>query len=282
MKKFFLQDLKSAHVIPQGRDELQRLLSLARSREAFTFVRFSDGELEVIRNRSMSISNGVTEFRGRFFKNNFPEYDQKKFVPERCQDLRSDLISSAIYRTDFYFKGIPTSHNNAVIDREFMLRLNGGFSTEMTFSDLFMNSNFILARDNFFPSIIGEFDNVIVVGNWRCELRGYLRNAELIQIPDDIFSSYQKTLDSVQTALQVAPNNALILSSASSLSNVLGHRLRISRPDLTFIDIGTALNDLLGLPLGTRAYHKLIAPHTIRERFLAWRYKQHPEYKIRW
>lgn len=282
MKNFFLQDLKSAHIIPQGREDLEWLLSLVRNREPFTFVRFSDGEIEVIRNRSMSISNGVTEFRGRFFKNNFPEYDQKKFVPERCQDLRSDLISSAIYRADFYFKGIPTSHNNAVIDREFMLRLNGGFSTEMTFSDLFMNCNFILARDNFFPSIVGEFDNVIVVGNWRCELHGYLMNAELIQIPDDIFSSYQKTLASVQTALQVAPKNSLILSSASSLSNVIGHQLRISRPDLTFIDIGTALNDLLGLPLGTRAYHKLIDPYTIRERFLAWRYKQHPEYKIRW
>lgn len=181
-----------------------------------------------------------------------------------------------------YFKGIPTRHNSSVVDREFMLRLNGGFSAEMTFSDLFMNSNFVRSRNDFFPSIVEEFHNVIVVGNWRCELQGYLKNGRLVQIPDDFFSKYRQTLDSVQAALEAAPESALVLSSASSLSNVLGHRLRISRPDLTFLDIGTVLNDLMGLPLGTRAYHKLIDPRTLRERFAAWRYRRHREYQLQW
>ena len=86
----------------------------------------------------------------------------------------------------------------------------------------------------------------------------------------------------MQAALQAAPDSALILSSASSLSNVLGHRLRISRPDLTFLDIGTVLNDFMGLPLGTRAYHKLLDPRTLRERFAAWRYHRNREYQLQW
>jgi hypothetical protein len=153
----------------------------------------------------------------------------------------------------------------------------------MTFSDLFLNSNFLRARESFFPYLVGAFADLLVVGNWRCELNGYLEHGRLVEIPDDFFSVYQQTLDSVLAALQDAPTSALVLSSASSLSNVVGHRLRISRPDLTFIDIGTVLNDLMGLPLGTRAYHKLIAPpRTLRARLSAWRYRRHREYQLQW
>jgi hypothetical protein len=245
-------------------------------------VRFSDGEIEILRNRKLVIADGVTEFRGRRSSNQFPEFDQKRFDPRRGQDVRGDLLASAIFRDSGYFKGIPTRHNNAIGDREFMLRLNGGFTPQMTFSDLFLNSNFRRARASFFPFLATSFEDLLVVGNWRCELKGYLEKGRLVQIPDDFFSSYQQTLDAVQSALQDAPKSALILSSASSLSNVLGHRLRSIRPDLTFLDIGTVLNDLMGLPLGTRAYHKLLAPRTLRERFAAWRYRRHREYQLQW
>ena len=268
--------------MPNGDSDLDRFHRLVLEQSPFTFVRFSDGEMEVIRNRRMSISDGITEFRGKFIKNKFPEFDQKRFDPMRGQDVRGDLLASAMFCESGYFKGVPTRHNDALGDREFMLRLNGGFTPQMTFSDLFLNSNFLRARANFFPFLAASFKDLLVVGNWRCELKGYLGNGRLIQIPDDFFSSYQPTLDFVQAALEAAPDSALILSSASSLSNVLGHRLRISRPDLTFLDIGTVLNDLMGLPLGTRAYHKLIDPGTLRERFAAWRYRMSKEYQLLW
>lgn len=273
---------EGAHLIPTGDHDLDRFEGLVRERSSFTFVRFSDGEIEILRNRKLVIADGVTEFRGKRSSNQFPEFDQKRFDPSRGQDVRSDLLASAVFRDSGYFKGLPTRHNNAISDREFMLRLNGGFTPQMTFSDLFLNSNFLRARSNFFPFLLASFEELIVVGNWRCELKGYLERGRLVQIPDDFFSSYQQTLDSVQAALQDAPESALILSSASSLSNVLGLRLRVSRPDLTFLDIGTVLNDFMGLPLGTRAYHKLLDPRTLRERFAAWRYRRHREYQLQW
>lgn len=271
-----------AHVMPTGDGDLNRFERLVRERSSFTFVRFSDGEIEILRNRKLVIAGGVTEFRGKRFSNQFPEFDQKRFDPRRGQHVRGDLLASAIFCESGYFKGVPTRHNNALGDREFMLRLNGGFTPQMTFSDLFLNSNFLRARASFFPFLVASFEDLLVVGNWRCELKGYLGKGRLVQIPDDFFSAYKQTLDSVMAVLQNAPKSALILSSASSLSNVLGHRLRISRPDLTFLDIGTVLNDLMGLPLGTRAYHKLINPRTLRERLAAWRYRRHREYQLQW
>jgi hypothetical protein len=268
--------------MPTGDGDLERFERLIRKRSPFTFVRFSDGEIEVLRNRKLVIAGGVTEFRGKRFSNQFPEFDQKSFDPRSGQEARGDLLASAIFCESGYFKGVPTRHNNAIGDREFMLRLNGGFTPQMTFSDLFLNSNFLRARASFFPFLVASFKDLLVVGNWRCELRGYLGKGKLVQIPDDFFSKYRQTLESVQATLEAAPDSALILSSASSLSNVLGHRLRISRPDLTFLDSGTVLNDLMGLPLGTRAYHKLIDPRTLSERFAAWRYRRHREYQLQW
>lgn len=267
---------------PSGRGDLERFENLVRKNQPFTFVRFSDGEIEILRNRRVIIENGVTEFRGMRFPNQFPEFDKKRFEPLQGQEIRRDLLESAIFRDSFYYKGIPTSHNSAVIDREFMLRLNGGFSAEMTFSDLFLNSNFLYSRNIFFPFLINSFDVLIVIGNHRCFLSGFLKNGELISIPDNFFSCYRETLKSVENQLRLVPKGALILSSASSLSNIIGYHLRLNRPDLTFLDIGTVLNDWLGLPLGTRAYHKLIEPRTLKEKWDAWRYRQSKEYQLIW
>jgi hypothetical protein len=273
---------KMLHTLPTGGGHLDLFEQLVSELIPFTFVRFSDGEIEILRNRKLLIANGVTEFRGQYFTNQFPEFDQKRFDPRLGKDVRKDLLDSAVYCSSTYFKGVPTRHNKALEDREFMLRLNGGFTPQMTFSDLFVNSNFIRARTIFFPFIVSAFDEILVVGNWRSKLKGYLAKGELIQIPDDFFSSYQLTLDSVLERLKSASASALILSSASSLSNVLGHQLRLSRPDLTFLDIGTVLNDLLSLSMSTRSYHKLMEAKSLRERFAVWRYRQNPEYVLRW
>lgn len=270
------------HVIPSGVRDLQRFKNLASLGSPFTFIRFSDGEIEILRNRKLIIAGGITEFRGMSFSNQFPDFDQKRFDPRNGQDIRRDLLASAIFCGQNYFKGIPARHNRALNDREFMLRLNGGFTSQMTFSDLFLNSNFLSAREIFFPHLVSSFQDLLVVGNWRCELKGYLRKGRLVEIPDDFFSSYHQTLDAVEAELHDAPKAALILSSASSLSNVLGHRLRISRPDLTFLDIGTVLNDFMGLPLGTRVYHKLVNPRSLRDHFAAWRYRMNKEYQLQW
>ena len=275
-------ELTQDYPLPNGKVDLDRFEQLLRDRSPFTFVRFSDGEIELLRNRKLSIDGGITEFRGKRFSNQFPNFDKKYFDPFLDQEIRRDLIESAVFSGTYYFKGIPTRHNNAIIDREFLLRLNGGFTTQMTFSDLFLNSNFIRARSIFFPYLANCFKTIVVIGNWRCELNGYLSKGRLIKIPDNFFSIYQETLHKVLNELLNVPQSSVILSSASSLSNIIGHKLYVKRPDLTFLDIGTALHDLMGLQLGTRAYHKLINTRTPHERFQAWRYRQHKEYQIKW
>lgn len=267
---------------PEGKRDVARFASMIKNNIPFSFIRFSDGEIEILRNWKVVIFNGMTEFRGKQHKNNFPEFDKKIFEPNDGYTFRKDLLESAMFSDIGFYKGVPAAHNNAINDREFMLRLNGGFSPQMTFSDLFLNSNFLHARAKFFPSVLKSFESVFVIGNWRCKLNGNLAHARLVKIPDNFFSSYEDTLDNVMAELRDVPSRSLVLSSASSLSNIVGYRLRVIRPDLTFLDIGTLLNDLLGLPLNTRSYHKLMNPRSLGEKVSALRYKLSKQYRLSW
>lgn len=239
---------------PSAELDFNRIKKLLIDGSPFTFIRFSDGEIEILRNRYLKISPGKTIFKGKVFNNSFPIYDSKTFDPRRHETLRKDLLASALLRKDRFFKGVPASHNKLIVDREFMVRLNGGMSDSMTFSDLFMNSNY----ERFLEEIVPLFmkaKNLVVIANNRAVMMDGISNATHVKVGDNFFENYDETLTDVMTKVIQCPAGSVILSSASSLSNIVGFRLNMLRDDLTFIDVGTAINHLLGLKSNTRAYH---------------------------
>lgn len=241
-------------VTPNAQEHLEKFKTLLKNKAPFSFVRFSDGEIEILRNRYLEIAGGKTIFRGREFRNNFPDFDTKKFDPRLHKNIRKDLLSSALFRNKNFYKGIPTLHNNAIKDREFLLRLNGGFENNMTFSDLFLNSNYRQYRKEIVP-LFESFDNIYVIANYRAKPIGILEKAKHIHVPDNFFATYEIVVKEVYEQMEAIPNGSLLLSSASSLSNILGHKLFLKNETVTFLDIGTSVNDLLSLSHNTRAYH---------------------------
>jgi hypothetical protein len=239
---------------PKGDSHLTQVKNALIEGQPFSFVRFSDGEIEVLKNRYLEIYSGNTVFRGRQFPNQFPTFDNKRFDPRINQSIRADLLNAAMFRNDSFLKGIPTSHNQALVDREFMLRLNGGYSPSITFSDLFINSNYVHYLEEVVP-VFGRYENLYVIGNYRAKLTGIIQHGKLIDVPDNFFSTYESTLEHVMSGLENVESGSLILSSASSLSNIVGHKLFQQRQDVTFLDIGTSINDKLSLKSNTREYH---------------------------
>ena len=237
-----------------AKTKLLELYDKLLTKECFTFIRFSDGEIEILKNRYCEIRDGYTVFRGRKFKNNFPIYDEKLFDPLLHDDLRMHLLESAFFRGHNFFKGIQTSHvPNGILDRNFLLRLNGGLDQNITFSDLFINSNYTLYLNKILP-ILSNFNSIFIVANENAIPIGQLSHAKMVPIPSNFFNSYNKVLSECYAALVNAPEGSLILSSASSLSNVLGYKLYEVRKDIFFIDIGTSLNHLLSLSTTSRSY----------------------------
>jgi hypothetical protein len=264
--------------IPSPEKDLQRITDLLKAGEAFCFIRFSDGEVEVLRNRYLEIDSGVTVFRGRTFGNKFPEYDSKRFDPERHAQIRRDLLASAMMRAPNYFKGLPSKHNRAIIDREFLVRLNGGMCEFITFSDLLMNSNYPKFRRDIVP-LFGKIENLAVMANYRAKLGGELAHAQHLPVEDNFFENYDEVMTGIFDRVSSLPEKTVVLSSASSLSNIIGMKLYRSRPDISFIDVGSAINDLLGLDSTTRAYHDVYV-HSEGPR--ARRYSRSVEYRIKW
>lgn len=240
---------------PNPIEHLEKIKIKLINKEPFVFIRFSDGETEILKNRYLEIMPGKTIFRGKELRNNFPQFDSKKFDPTIHQNIRIDLLESAKYKNFNYLKGIPTLHNKAIDDRDMMLDLNGGFDNSITFADLFLNSNYEKYLKEIVP-LFGNFENIVVIANYRAKMVGLLEKAKHIEIPDNFFANYDEVLLSTINKLKNIEKGSLILSSASSLSNILGYKLFLERKDVTFLDIGTSINELLSLDTNIRSYHK--------------------------
>lgn len=240
---------------PSPRKDILNLFNLLKSSKRFVFVRFSDGETEILKNRYNKISNIEVVYRGRSWKSIFPGYDLKEFNPFIHISLRRDLLAAAFYTNNQYFKGIPTSHNKVRLDKDFYLRLNGGLDKQITFADLLMNNNHQL-----FLNLIEEYlitkpnINLVIIANYRSKPIGFLSDSKIITVEDNFFNSYDSTKKRVITQIELLPENSLVLSSASSLSNIIGHYIIENNLPITLIDVGTSLHKYLSLDNSSRKY----------------------------
>ena len=216
----------------------------------FVFVRFSDGETEILLGNKLSIMPGKTFFRGKHQPNNFPVYDSKNFDPNIHSKIREHLILSAFYKSNNYFKGVPGLHNRMFKERRLLFAMNSFTDHNLTFSDLFVNSNFEKFEQELVPLLLKS--KPYLVANYRA-----VPTFECIHvpIPDDFFGDFDRVFNDIFLRLKSIPANSLVISAASSLSNILGFQLNKVRPDLTFIDIGTSLNKHLSLNTKSRLYY---------------------------
>jgi hypothetical protein len=272
---------KSIKVSQSSKGDFNFLLSKIENKTPFTFLRFSDGEMEIIRNKELIIKEGEIIWSKGKIKHSYPKFDFKTFSPEINSDLRTDLISSAKFKSDNYIKGVPTHHNNAVLDRNLMFELNGKSKNNLTFADLLLNENFQKFRRDMLPKLI-EIPEVYYVGNFRANPSSVCESWKHIKVPDNLFLNYQQTKKEILANLIKIPANSLVLLSASSLSNILSHQLYLARRDLIVLDVGTSIHDLVGLQSGIREYHVLLEPNNTRSIIKKFRYKYNKSYKLKW
>ena len=266
--------------VPDPAKDLLRFQKMLEGGEAFTFVRFSDGEMEIIRNRYLKIGGGEISFRGATYKNIYPEHDSKTFDPSQHNQIRSDLVESAKHNSESYYIGIPTSHNKMLRDRNLMVRLNGGLNQFITFADLFINSNYEAFKKNIVP--LFDRANLHIVCNYRANFLGEISFAKKIPVGDNFFLNYEDTLKDIYPTLLNLKPQAVVLSSASSLSNILGFKLNKVRKDITFIDVGTSINYLMGMHANTRLYHGVGSFGNLKEIYHYLRFRFSKNYNIRW
>ena len=261
--------------------DFRLFLRLLKGHEPFTFIRFSDGEMEVIRNEKLFIGDGIVSWRKGTIQHPYPNFDRKDFEPNRDIQVRKDLIESAEYQAPKFYKGVPSKHNDAVSDRDLMAGYNGNSVFNLTFSDLLINANFYRFRSQMMP-IFKTFANVYYVGNFRADPKRYDSSWTHLKIPDDFFGNYPIILETMMQELAQVPSGSLILLSASSLSNILGCKLNQIRQDVTLLDIGTSMHDLVGMEGGIREYHDLLLPNDFKGIIKKMRLMSRKNFRPKW
>lgn len=247
--------------------------------EPFSFSRFSDGETEILKNRSMFIKDNEVHYNNNTIKYHYPLYDTKSFIPERDKLLRSDLYKSLVFSDAAYFKGIPGSHNSVDAKKYYIDLLENKLDC-VTFADIFINNNYSIFLKKLM-SVIKQKENVYALCNELAQPKAFF--ADWISIPTDAFPNYQSVFSDCMSQLSQIPNQSIVLSSASSLSNIFAHHLRLSRPDCTFLDLGSALNSHLGLESVTRVYHVGVhGPRNLRDVKMYIKHLLYSQGSMRW
>ena len=261
--------------------DFQSINLLLKLHRPFTFIRFSDGEMEIIHNSKLVIEEGSVEWRGGRNPASYPVFDNKTFLPDRDQDFRAALIQAAAFSANHYFKGIRTQGELGARDKSRMIELNGYKTDGLTFSDLLINQNWRSFLSTTLPLILNHKD-VTFLGNFRARPKLLKASFGHIEIGDDVIPRFQGVMSRVMPNLETLPFASIVVSSASSLTNLAGHALFQIRPDITFIDVGTALNPFIGLEEGRREYHSQILPWSLKNTKTKALYYLLGSHKMRW
>jgi len=258
--------------------DLKLIMEMALEKTPMAFIRFSDGELAILKKDSYRLDKGMTSWRGKTYRNCYAELDVKSYDSELDLDIHVDLLAAAKSNNSLLIKGIPTKHNGSVLDHKLLLELNGSVRN-ITFSDLLINSNYREFRNKYAQKLYSRSN--VIIANHRARVS---TGKQFIAIEDNFFLNYSNCLTRCMEYLMTVPSGSLVLSSASALTKVLGHRIAMSRSDITFIDVGTSINDLLQLPKFTRPYHyQLASPFLNPIYFLRGvKYRFSSEYQIIW
>jgi hypothetical protein len=226
------------------------------SNENFAFLRFSDGELFILQNKHLELNSDhfiIGDSRGGSWYN---EEEQKKFLPDEHQFYRERLIDSLKYKEKNYFRGICTRPDVDLDTFNWQLDLAGGDDDTMTWSNLFINSNYQRYMDEIFP--LFKTKKVIMVVNKSAKIEPLKFNIiKDFRVGTNCFINDYPLISEIDKFITENDiQNHVFLISAASLSNLIIHQLYSKHPNNTFIDIGSTLNPLMRMEgwKGSRAY----------------------------
>lgn len=235
---------------------LNLIKQLLLKKEHFAFSRFSDGELRILQNLETRIDSDfyqIGESKYQVAPNSYHPEDHKHWVPGDHEFHRTKLMDAFKHKQKNYYVGLSCRCCVGQEDFNQQITWRGGDDEHLTWSNLFVNSNYPI----FMSEIVPLFKNYKVV---------YIvnENAKLENLPFKVDKDFRVGYNCIindyglidEISKWIEDNNIenyLFLFSASSLSNMMIHELYSKHNNNTYMDIGTTLNWFLGMK-GSRDY----------------------------
>ena len=230
------------------KDEFWKLQNLLDTDKPFCFNRFSDGELFILQNKEVRLSQssyvaGDTAGQGTYTKE-----EQKHFIPAEHGYQRLALCESLGYCAPNYFKGIPSRTDIPEEEFLFMHGLSSDIEEKhLTFANVFLNSNYPLFMTHTLNKLKNTTRPIAMVLNEACDTKMLpFKITKEFRIGNDCMTNHWDLPKEMADFFEQR-RGWIILLSAASLSNLIAHKCFKSNPKNTIIDIGSTLNPLMGL-----------------------------------
>ena len=222
--------------------EFEKFKAKIKKADNFAFARFSDGEMFIMQNKTVVLAPGYFVTGDRVGTNVYTKEEQKEFLPNKHQFHREKLIESFQYNHENYYKGICTKIDVGEENFRWQLDLHGGDETNLTFANVFINSNYPRYVEEIVP--LFKDREIIYVVNELADLSALpFKVKKEFRIGSNCMINNYDTVEKVKEYIE--KNNIkdhIVLCSAASLSNFVIHQCFEENQNNTFLDTGSALN----------------------------------------
>ena len=233
------------------RGDLIKLYNLLRQKIPFAFTRFSDGCEAIINNYKLEIDNDKVVFGDTVFNKGFASEDHKLFDPSipKHQEVRKKLFESFLFEKHNYFKGLicPCCCGEERFQK--MKDLYGEDKKHMTFSNLFVNLNYDFFLDVVTPEIAKR--DIILICNEKSNIEKLpFKVKKDFRVGNNcIINNFNIIKEIKEYYYKNKLQDTILLSSASSLSNMIIYELFKNYDNNTYLNIGSCYNNYLGLSI---------------------------------
>ena len=208
------------------KEDLNIILEKIKNKEPFAFARYADGELAVIENRHITGCDGWT-------------------ITNQDSQFGQELLDSLKHTESNYFYGISCPCCDFPTYRHYKKSVESYWS-RVTFSNLFVNSNWKMAYDFF----MNHSDKIFI-----CNENAKL-DVPFYKVPADVLTAYRNDREGLKKQYEsIAENHesTLFCISAGPLAELIIHWMYSKNPNNQYVDTGSTLDPYIHKKI-TRSY----------------------------
>jgi len=216
--------------------------------DPFSFSRFSDGELYILKNIELKLDENLIKIGDNISFGPYKKADFKHFDPSIHSFYQQKLVESFKFKSKNYFKGISCRCCVGDENFDYQIKLHGGDDDSLTWANLFVNSNYPKFINEMLP-IFQTYNTIII-----CNESADISNLEFVV--KDFRVGYNAMINDypkIEIIKKWIDENHitghLFLFSASSFSNLAIYELYKHNNSNFYIDIGTCLSPFINLPM---------------------------------
>ena len=250
------------------KQEFDKFLDMLKEGTPFGYSRFSDGEIFILKNERLILSDHEFVTGDRSGVGRYTEEEQKDFNPEDHSYISDRLRGCLEAEKENYFKGLSCNEDTDICLEDDVLQYQLSMAKDLdnlTFATVFINANYPRFIQEMYPElkkkkvvmVVNESANIDdlnlnIIKDFRIQNNCFINNYDLPQEINNWISENDVS-------------DTVFLISASTLTNFIVKDCFFENPQNTYIDIGSSLNPWMGLEgwMHSRAYlqHWILGQH---------------------